>query len=103
MELVYAKIFVGERKISVWSSSRGEIFYGSGGLVELIESGIGAKTSSARLMVHLLDGDGAISDDALNPLMEWGRKAGFGVVRVERGEPVLSPDEAFQYMLVPFT
>ncbi len=103
MELVYAKIFVGERRVAVWSSSRGEIFYCTGGISELTKSGITANDPSARLMAHILDGDAAISDGALEPLMEWGRRAGFGIVRIERGDPELSPEEAFNYMLVPFT
>jgi len=103
MELLYVQVFLSDGAVSVWSSLRGRLDIGGAAWRDVFKStAVWAQEPQSRAMIHLVGDDEAVSDDERAALMESARRAGYGAVRIETGEP-LDPEEAFQLLALPFT
>lgn len=103
MELVFAEIALAEGRARVWSSSRGELETNASSWKDLFSSEVNsAGDPSARVMILLVGQADLVSDYDRERLIDSARSAGFGVVRIETGEP-MEPEIAFELLALPFT
>jgi len=100
-ELVYVQVFLADGRVAAWSSSRGRLKKVEGPLPDLFRS-LRPVDPSAKVMIHLIGDDGAVTDGARVALMDDSKRAGFTVTRFESGPPI-DPEDAFGLMLLPFT
>lgn len=103
MERIYIEVILEEGRYTVWSSSRGRLDVTGSNWKEAFESGIStAGRPGARVMIQLVGDSSKIADKERMQIMDSAKRAGFGVVRIEEGEP-MEPETAFELMALPFT
>jgi len=101
VELVYVQIHLDDGKVNAWSSGRGRLDPSPGPWTDLFRW-VGARETSAKVMIHIIGDDDGVDDNMRIWLMDKARETGFSVVRFEWGEP-LEPEDAFGLMVLPFT
>jgi len=100
-DLVYVQVYLGEGKVSAWSSGRGRLEARPGPWEDMFHW-VRTREQEAKLMIHFIGDDASVDDNLRLNMMDKARDVGFSVVRIETGAP-LHPEEAFQLMLIPFT
>ncbi|MBI5814262.1 MAG: hypothetical protein HZB29_01475 [Nitrospinae bacterium] len=104
MELVYIQVFLEENRVLAWSSHRGPLNTGGAPWRHIFKApGIRPVEQPARVMIHLAGDFESVTSDERMMLLDTAQSAGYGVARIETGEPLLEPEEAYGLLLVPFT
>lgn len=100
-ELMYIQVYLADGKTGAWSSLRGRLEAGAGAWREVFGR-IRPETPEAKVMIHFIGDDEAVTDEERLLLMEKSKRAGFNVTRIQTGAP-LNPEEAFELLMLPFT
>ncbi|MBI4666730.1 MAG: hypothetical protein HY751_10020 [Nitrospinae bacterium] len=104
MELVYVQCSLDDGSVGAWSSTRGilnteEVHWRAVFMVP----DLAPVEAQARALIHFLGDVEAVPQDERLWILDSAKRAGYGIARIEDGEPALDPEEAFALLLLPFT